>query len=108
VEMIDRFGLLPDASKTLFQVTELKLKAQSLGILKIDANNSGGKIAFQTDTIVDPYSIVKMVQNQPHIFKLAGATQLRFSQTTDDAGQRIDFIKKLLDTLGTTEKKDAA
>ncbi|VAW72763.1 Transcription-repair coupling factor, partial [hydrothermal vent metagenome] len=37
VEMIDRFGLLPEPVKQLFEVTRLKLKAVPLGISKIDA-----------------------------------------------------------------------
>src|SRR5690606_23849563 len=35
VEMIDRFGLLPEPAKYLFEVTRLKLLAQALGIAKI-------------------------------------------------------------------------
>ena len=37
VEMIDRFGLLPEPTKNLFAVTDLKLSAEALGITKIDA-----------------------------------------------------------------------
>ncbi|MBS1236524.1 MAG: transcription-repair coupling factor, partial [Proteobacteria bacterium] len=37
VEMIDRFGLLPEPVKSLFSVTELKIKATPLGVRKIEA-----------------------------------------------------------------------
>lgn len=37
VELIDRFGLLPEATKNLFAITQLRLSAQTLGIKKIDA-----------------------------------------------------------------------
>ena len=33
IEMIDRFGLLPDTLKRLFRLTSLKQKAQNLQIL---------------------------------------------------------------------------
>ncbi|MCU0836579.1 MAG: transcription-repair coupling factor, partial [Chromatiaceae bacterium] len=46
VEMIDRFGLLPEPSKNLFAITELKLKAQPFGIRKIEAGPAGGRILF--------------------------------------------------------------
>ena len=36
VEIIDRFGLLPAPLKQLFSVTEMKLLAQDLGIVKLD------------------------------------------------------------------------
>ena len=42
IEMIDRFGLLPEATKLLFEVTLLKLYAVTLGITKVEANNRFG------------------------------------------------------------------
>ncbi|MFP4280113.1 MAG: transcription-repair coupling factor, partial [Halochromatium sp.] len=46
VEMIDRFGLLPEPTKALFAITELKLKVQPYGIKKIEAGPKGGRIVF--------------------------------------------------------------
>ncbi|MDX1434647.1 MAG: transcription-repair coupling factor, partial [Gammaproteobacteria bacterium] len=54
VEMIDRFGLLPEAARNLFQITELKLKATPLGIRKIDVGHHGGRIEFGANAAVDP------------------------------------------------------
>ena len=54
VEMIDRFGLLPEACKNLFRQTALKLKAEQLGINKIEANSAEVKIHFGPSTPVDP------------------------------------------------------
>src|SRR4029077_14303396 len=47
VEMIDRFGLLPDAVKNLFAVTQLKLGANALGVRKLDLGEKGGRILFK-------------------------------------------------------------
>ncbi|MCG8325115.1 MAG: transcription-repair coupling factor, partial [Thiotrichales bacterium] len=63
-EMIDRFGLLPDAVKNLFRVTVLKLKAQPIGIRKIDLGESGGRLVFQEQTNVDPESIIRLIQSE--------------------------------------------
>ena len=46
--MIDRFGLLPDAAKHLFAIAELKLKANTLGIRKLDLGENGGRIVFES------------------------------------------------------------
>ena len=99
VEMIDRFGLLPEATKLLFEVTLLKLQAQALGISKVDANARFGKVLFDTDTEVDPYSVVKLVQDNSHIFSLSGATELKFKHESDEARDRLLFVKGLLDSL---------
>ena len=46
VEMIDRFGLLPDPAKHLFAIAELKLQATALGIRKLDLGDNGGRVQF--------------------------------------------------------------
>jgi transcription-repair coupling factor (superfamily II helicase) len=54
VELIDRFGLLPEPARYLFEVTRLKLQAEALGIIKIEASAGGGKLRFRQDTSIDP------------------------------------------------------
>src|SRR5699024_4499377 len=36
IELIDRFGLLPPATETLFAVTALRLSAHALGVAKVE------------------------------------------------------------------------
>ena len=43
VEMIDRFGLLPDPVKLLFDQALLRVRARALGIVDIDVGQSGAK-----------------------------------------------------------------
>jgi transcription-repair coupling factor (superfamily II helicase) len=104
VEMIDRFGLLPDPVKNLIRVTQIKLKAESLGITKIEANSRGGKVEFGSDTHVDPLQIVKLVQSQPRAFKLEGANQLKFSVDLESVEKRIQTVDDLLDHLSPTKQ----
>ncbi|MCG8670355.1 MAG: transcription-repair coupling factor [Pseudomonadales bacterium] len=105
VEMIDRFGLLPEATKHLFSVTMLKLKAEQLGIAKIDAGPQGGRVEFGADTQVDPLTIVKMVQSQPQNYRLDGADKLKFMLETEKHDERIKVIEKLVDQLGPKSAK---
>ena len=99
VEMIDRFGLLPDPVKNLFRATELKLRAQRIGIKKVEGSAAGGKLEFADNTQIEPIALVKLVQSQPAIYQLAGATALKFSESLEETEQRFDFIDKLLDRL---------
>ena len=59
VEMIDRFGLLPEPTKNPVRLTLLKLQAEKLGITKIDAGPQGGRIEFSADTSVDPMVLIR-------------------------------------------------
>lgn len=105
VEMIDRFGLLPRPLKLLFRLTRLKLKAESCGIKKIDANVSSGRIEFGSNTRVDPLSIVQMIQNEPQLYKLGGANHLQFIHNCSDADDKLDFISELLDKFKITKQQ---
>lgn len=43
MEIIDRFGLLPQQAKNLFAITSLKLRIEPLGIIKIDVGTAVAK-----------------------------------------------------------------
>lgn len=105
VEMIDRFGLLPESVKTLFRVTSLKLKAELLGIKKIDAGDSGGKLEFGQDTSIDVGAIVDLVQAEPHRYRLSTANQLAFEEKMEKPDSRFTKIERLLERL---EKRQIA
>ncbi len=104
VEMIDRFGLLPEATKNLFRVTSLKLMADAMGIAKIDAGPSGGRLEFGAHTQVDPLTIVKMVQSQPQNYRLDGADKLKFLLESDNYDERINIVETLIQKLGRQAK----
>ncbi len=91
VEMIDRFGLLPDGTKNLFQMAELKLKAHALGIRKIDASTQAVRIEFEEKPNIDPTIILQLIQKQPKLYKLDGPNRLRF--TPPAAENKIDIAQ---------------
>ncbi|MCB5162427.1 transcription-repair coupling factor [Marinomonas algarum] len=99
VEMIDRFGLLPDATKNLFRQTELKLKAEVLGINKIEANAKEGKIYFDSKTPVDPMKLIKLIQTKPDSYKLIGSDTLKFLAAMNTAEDRFQHTTHTLELL---------
>ncbi|MGH1469941.1 MAG: transcription-repair coupling factor [Cellvibrionaceae bacterium] len=99
VEMIDRFGLLPDSTKNLFKVSELKIKALSLGISKLEASAGSGRIEFGSDTAADPLVIVKLVQSQPQNYQMSGANHLKFIADMETPDNKFNTIEQLLERL---------
>ncbi|WP_413662430.1 transcription-repair coupling factor [Microbulbifer sp. CNSA002] len=99
VEMIDRFGLLPESVKHLFRTTEIKLKAENMGIRKLEASAARGRIEFAENTRVDPLTLVKMVQTQPGRYQLAGANQLNFSLDEEGTDRKLQEINEVLEKL---------
>ncbi|AFJ02244.1 Transcription-repair coupling factor [Methylophaga frappieri] len=99
VEMVDRFGLLPDQVKTLFAVHEMRLKAKAVGIRKIDVYDQGGRLIFDEKPHIEPIRIIELIQKQPSRFKLDGQDKLKFSGDMPDADSRIVALDNLLDSL---------
>lgn len=99
VDMIDRFGLLPDAAKNLFAVSTIKQTAEKLGIKKIEANSKGGKIDFIEKPPIDPMRIITLIQTQSRHFRLDGPTRLRFTLDTHEPKDRIGLIEQILEKL---------
>ena len=99
VEMIDRFGLLPDAVKALFSVTELKQQALPLGIKKIDAHVAGGRVVFNAEPKINTEQLISLIQTQPQCYKFDGSDKLRFTKTFEAVDEKIDFLSTLLEKL---------
>jgi transcription-repair coupling factor (superfamily II helicase) len=96
VEMIDRFGLLPEPIKNLFTAALLRVRAQALGISEIDITDEGGSIEFTTTTVVEPADIVTLIQSDPLCYSLSGSGKLRVKKSLPTLEARAEFVEKLI------------
>jgi transcription-repair coupling factor (superfamily II helicase) len=100
VEIIDRFGLLPDPAKKLFEVTGLSHRAGKLGIEKISFTGESGSLNFSNDNRVEPENIIRLIQSKPGKYRMAGAFILNVTKLGEDVEERIvacDEILRLLE-----------
>ncbi len=97
-ELIDRFGLLPDATTALFDCHRLRILAKPLGINKVDASSEAIVIQFVPNPPIDPMKIITMIQSKRHI-KMAGQDKVRIELKYGDLKQRVlavvNFFKEL-------------
>ncbi|NTS76102.1 transcription-repair coupling factor [Catenovulum sp. SM1970] len=99
IELIDRFGLLPQPAKNLVKQSQLKLQAAKLGIKKLDAGIKGGIVEFKEGAVTDPTKIINLIQSAPTTFGLAGQDKLRFNLEAAEAQEKLDFIEQLFKLL---------
>jgi transcription-repair coupling factor (superfamily II helicase) len=99
VEMIDRFGLLTDSIKNLFRQNKLKLKAQALGVTRLEASSGSGRIEFGKQTHIDPMVLVKLVQSKPKQFRFDGGTNIRFTLPMEKTETRFQKVEDLIKQL---------
>ncbi|MBT8125991.1 MAG: transcription-repair coupling factor [Gammaproteobacteria bacterium] len=105
VEFIDRFGLLPDATRNLFEITELRLLAEQIGLEKIDANDSGARLLFSEKPNINPAKLIELIQTSPKLYRFNGADVLNFTKELQQDATRIQEITDVLHTL--SEQKAA-
>ena len=99
VEMVDRFGLLPDPARMLFRIAEIKLKATPLGVRRIELGERGGRVVFSSRPAVDPANVVRLVQEHPATFRLDGAHKILLTTSAEDPRERAALLHDLLDRL---------
>ncbi|CAP42033.1 transcription-repair coupling factor [Bordetella petrii] len=97
-ELIDRFGKLPEAAQILLTTHRLRLAAQPLGIVKIDASETQALLQFGPKAAVDPLRIIELVQKQRHI-RLAGQDKLRIEFKAPQVPARADAVRAVLRSL---------
>ncbi|MGR5178366.1 transcription-repair coupling factor [Vibrio parahaemolyticus] len=97
VELIDRFGLLPDAAKNLLSVSQLKLRGGALKVKKIESHDKGGYIEFYPDADINPAFLVKLLQAQPNKFAMEGPTKFKFMESLTDRRKRMNYLNHIMD-----------
>jgi len=96
VEMIDRFGLLPEPVKTLFRGSSLRLLATAIGVRKIEIGPNGGRIVFTPEPRLDIGKLLALIQQEQSIYRLDGQDKLRLCKPLPDAETRAREVENLL------------
>jgi transcription-repair coupling factor (superfamily II helicase) len=99
VELIDRFGLLPEAAKNLFATSALKLELRETGIRRIKADADAGFVEFGENPEIAIESLIKLIQTQPALYKFDGRRKLSFKPKAPTLETRIAFVSQLIRNL---------
>lgn len=101
VELIDRFGLLPDATKNLLQIAELRLLVEPLKVVRIDAGTQGGFIEFSAKAQVNPDKFIQLIQKEPIVYRFDGPLKFKFMKDLSDNKVRLEFVVDLLKAIAS-------
>ena len=99
VELIDRFGLLPEATKNLFQITQIRHLAKTLGLKKIEASINGGFLEFKATATPDPMKFLQLIQQDKTAYKFDGPLKFKFTKPLENNEARLQFVTELVETL---------
>lgn len=98
-ELIDRYGKLPEPAHTLLALHRMRLLAEPLGVIKIDASEAQASIQFSAKPNIEPLQIIELVQQNKHI-RLAGADRLKIAfPSGQDLAARTQALRQILQRL---------
>jgi len=95
VELIDRFGLLPDQATNLFEIKILQLKSKVFDIKSIQINQHGGTVKFDTKNDDILRKLIALIQTKYQQYKPIPNNGIRVLGDFLYAEQRFDAIELL-------------
>ncbi|VFP79656.1 transcription-repair coupling factor [Candidatus Erwinia haradaeae] len=99
VELINRFGLLPDPTRTLLEISKIRIIANKIGIKKVEANEKGGFIEFHKHNTVNSECLLELLHKESRSWVLDGSTRIKFICNLTKYSMRMkwvtEFIKKI-------------
>jgi len=99
-EMVDRFGPLPPPARTMFRMHQLKLRAASLGLRRLEIGATNGVVEFGSAHRVDPARVIRLVQRGDGRYRMDGSHRIRLKHAAMDGRTRFLVADKLLMELG--------
>ena len=103
-EVIDRFGDFAEPVDNLFRIARCKIRAQAIGIKKIDFGRKGGRVDFRAQPNLDTDALIQLLQANLG-YRMDGESCLRLRLDMPDAQSRFDKLEDLLERLSVNESK---
>lgn len=97
-EIIDRFGKLPTAAQALVETHRIRLRADQMGINKIDISAEMGHVHFNKNAPIDGIKIIQLIQKERNI-QLNGQDKLKLTFHMPELNDRVKRINQVLDVL---------
>jgi transcription-repair coupling factor (superfamily II helicase) len=97
-ELVDRYGKLPDAARSLIETHRLRLAAERIGVKKIDASNEAVVITFVANPPLDGRRLIDLLQREKNM-RMQGPERLRITAQTPNLDARLQLLRMVFKAL---------
>jgi len=97
-ELVDRYGKLPDAARSLIETHRLRLTAEHIGVKKIDASNEAIVITFVPNPPLDGRRLIELLQREKNM-RMQGPEKLRIAAQTPNLDARLQMLRLVFKAL---------
>ena len=99
VEVVDRFGLLPDAVKNLFEIAILKLKLSAMNIKKVEVGPAGGKFELDENPNINIARLMELMNTAPQDYLMKGPSTFVVKRPMLENEQRFELLRHIISEL---------
>ena len=99
VELVDRFGTMPDAVKNLLDVVAVKQLCRRAGIEKVEAGPKGAVISFRDGRLSRPDNLVRFINTHARVCKLRPDQKLVYRRTLATPAERLAGVRRFVAEL---------
>ncbi len=99
VELVDRFGPLPDEVQHLIEIMTIKHFCRRANIEKIEAGPKGAVLSFRNNSFSNPAGLVEFISRAPGATKLRGDHKLVHTRDWSHSDDRLKGVLWLAQNL---------
>ncbi|WP_169569119.1 transcription-repair coupling factor [Sneathiella limimaris] len=106
VELVDRFGKLPEEVEHLLEVMTIKQYCRQANIEKIDAGAKGAVLTFRNNSFDNPAGLVAYISKQPGSAKLRADHKMVYTRSWAHPEDRLRGVRDLVRDLSKIAVSD--
>lgn len=99
IEMIDRFGSMPEGVDNLLEVMKIKQLCYVAGVDKVDAGPKGLVISFYKNQFKNPETLLEYISKNPFKTKLRGDQKIVLMEQWKKPQERIEKAHSFLEKI---------
>ncbi len=99
MELVDRFGPLPDEVRHLLGVVQVKMLCRKAGVAAIDAGPKGAVVTFRNNSFGNPAALLKFIAENQRSMKVQPDHKLLIKADWADPAERLGDVRLLAGRL---------
>jgi transcription-repair coupling factor (superfamily II helicase) len=105
IELIDRFGNLPEEIENLLQVIHIKVLCRQANIQKIDAGPKAAVVSFKGASFPNPEGLIQFISKKAGLVKVKADHRLVYMRAFPKAKERMDGVRAFVAELAKIAQK---
>lgn len=104
IELVDRFGKIPEEVENLFEVVSLKAMCREANVEKIDAGNKGVVFTLHNNEFPNPSGLISFISRKAGTIKVRPDHKIVCVASWYKKSERLAGVRKIMEDLANVAK----